>query len=204
MLDILFAIAAASGIQAAPAAAAPAAPQPSLKDIPGVTVNYYPVAGKNHKQLMESIAAQRPKAADGQPVPASTTWNVAANISKRTEGDQCTIAKADATFTGVAELPRLANPDKVDRKLLPNWNSYVATLESDAAAHLGFVYGKVNEVEQAIAAASCDGASAALDAATERLRAQERQFLDQRAAAKAAAAAAAAEAAKAAQQNAGN
>lgn len=184
MLDIFIAIAAAGSAQAAEPAAA--APQRPLNQIPGVTVNYYDVTGKNAKDFRKSIAAQRPAGADGLPVTVGSKWTINAAVSKRTEGEVCTIENANATFTGTVELPRLATTEGVAPQELANWNQYAASLEAEAAARLGFVQSQVGAVEQAIEAASCDGASAALDAATARVKAQENELAAQRAAAAAA------------------
>ena len=188
MLDILFAIAAAGSAQAAQPAAA--APERALSQIPGVTVNYYDVTGRNAKDFRKSITAQRPKGADGLPVTVGSKWTINAAVSKRTEGDVCKIENATATFAGTVDLPRLATTEGVAPQELANWNAYVASLEAEAAARIGFVQSQVDEVEQAIEAASCDGAAAALEAATARVKAQENELAAQRAAAAAAQAAA--------------
>lgn len=184
MLDILIAIAAAGSAQAAEPAAA--APQRTLSQIPGVTVNYYEVTGDSAKDFRKSIAAQRPKGADGLPVTVGSKWTINAAVSKRTEADVCKIENATATFAGEVELPRLATTEGVPPEELTNWNTYVASLEAEAATRLGFVQSQISAVEQAIEAASCDAAGAALEAATNRVKAQESELAAQRAAAAAA------------------
>lgn len=181
MLDILIALAAAQA--AAPAAAEP---QRSLEQIPGVTVEYYNVTGDSAKEFRKSIAAQRPKGADGLPVTVGSKWTINAAINKRTENGVCNIENATATFAGTVELPRLVTAEGVPAQELANWNRYVASLKAEAAARMDYVQSQLDKVEQAIEAASCEGASAALDAATARVTAQERALAAQRAAAAAA------------------
>ena len=198
MFDLFIAFAAAAGVQAA---AAPATqPAPALAAIPGVTVNHYEVSGNNIRQIQKSIAAKRPKAADGTPIAAGTTWKIDANLSTRTTDGKCEIASVTPTFTGTADLPRLTTADQVKPEVLQQWNAYVAGLESSAAAHLDFVRDRLPQVQQAVTAAQCDTASAALTTAIEQLKAQETAFLAEQAAKRAAEEKAAMERRKAAQE----
>lgn len=192
MLDLFLAAALAAGSQdAAPAATTPAVPAPAsagpaLEQIPGVTVQYYSVSGKNDKGIRKSIAEQRPAAADGQPIPASTSWTIDANVSKQTIDGVCKIAKVTPNFKGNAILPQLATPEKLKPEMLQQWNAYVAGLKSAAADQLAFVRNHLDDVEQAVSAASCDGASAALDGSLAKLKAEEATFLAAQAAQRAA------------------
>lgn len=193
MFSLLMALTAASAVQA-PAAA----PARSLQSIPGVTIKYYDVTGKTDAEVKKSIASQRPKAANGDPVPASTSWDIGAGITKRTEGSVCTTTAAKVTFKGAVELPRLADPSAVKPEFLPVWNKYVAELESAAATDLGFVSDNLAQVEKALVGIPCDKANDALNTATAGLKAQQRAFAEARAARVAAEAAAAKAAAGAA------
>jgi predicted secreted Zn-dependent protease len=169
-------------------AAAPAGR--SLQSLPNTTIRYYDVPGKNPQAILKSIAKLRPKGADGQPVTASTNWDIGATFKKRTENGVCRIVAATATFSATADLPRLVSPKALRREALDSWNSYVAGLESIAAANLWFVHDRIGQVEKAILASSCDGAQAAGAAAVDKLKLQEAEFTRANAAAAAAAAAA--------------
>lgn len=198
MFDLFIALAASTGVQAA----TPTAPQTpaTLATIPGVTVKYYDVSGKNIGQIRESMSKSRPKGADGNPIPASTTWTINASIAKRTTDGQCSIASVTPAFSGTAELPRLTTAEKLNPELLKQWNDYVAGLESTAADRMNFVRARLGQVQQAVGAASCDTASAALDSAVQQIEAQEAAFVAEQTAQRAAEEKRILEARKAAQQ----
>lgn len=162
----------------------------ALKALPSATIRYYDVAGKTPQAILKSIARLRPKAANGEPVTASTNWDIGATFKKRTENGKCTITGATATFAATADLPRLLNPGSLRREALDSWNSYVAGLEAIAAANLWFVHDRVGQIEKAIVESSCDGAQAAGMAAVDLLKKQEAEFARANAAAAAAIAAA--------------
>lgn len=185
MLSLLAALAATGAAQAATPPAAPAAR--TLKDIPGVTIKYYDVAGKNPRAIQKSIASQRPKGADGQPVTAGFNWNANTEVTKRTEGTTCTISAANVKFSATAELPRLVDEKALEPQELKSWNDYVAGLDAAAAMELGFYADRMGQVQAALVGKSCDAAPAALDAALAQLKAQEQQFVAAQVAAKAAA-----------------
>lgn len=192
MLTLFTALAASAAIQAAaPPTTATAPVQRMLKDIPGVTIKYYDVEGKNPGAIKKSIAKQRPKGSDGQPVTAGFNWNVSTQITKRTEGTVCTITAAKVQFQGTAELPRLLEPQKLDAQSLKSWNEYVATLDSMEALELGYFADRMGELEKALIGHSCEKASPALDAALAKLKAEEQQFVAAQVAARTQAAAAA-------------
>ncbi|QNM82540.1 DUF922 domain-containing protein [Sphingomonas sabuli] len=188
MLNIVLAAAlAALGQDAQPAATpavAPVATGPALEQIPGVTVNYYDVAGKNDKELRASIDQQRPKNAAGQPITAGTSWIIDASISKQTTDGVCKITSVTPNFKGTAVLPRLTTADKLKPEMLVQWNKYSDGLKTAAAEQLNFVRGRLGDVQTAVGAAACDQAAAALDASLEKLKTQEAAFLAQQAAAR--------------------
>ena len=186
MFSLLVALTAASAVQA-PAAA----PARSLQSIPGVTIKYYDVSGYTDGAVKKSIASQRPKAADGSPIPAGTSWDIGAGIQKRTEGSVCTTTAAKVTFKGMVELPRLVEASAAKPEFLQNWNKYVAELESAAASDLGFISDNLAQIEKALVGIPCDKTSDTLNTATAGLKAQQQAFAKARAAQAAAAAAAA-------------
>ncbi len=175
MFNVIVALAAAAAVQTAPASApvAPAATARTLASIPGVTVTYYDVAGKNGKAIRESLAAQRPKGADGQPIAGSSKYNVGAGINKRTVGDKCTVTEANLKFTGTAELPRLTTESAVDAPTLAAWRTYVTGLEAAAAAELAVIYDRLPEVQKAIVGSSCEAAGSLMSAALAKLKVEQ-------------------------------
>lgn len=189
MFTVLSLLFAASAVQE-PAAA----PARTLQSIPGVTVKYYDVTGKTEAAIKRSIASQRPKGSDGQPITAATNWDVNAGIRKLTEGSVCRTTAAKVTFKAQVELPRLADTSGVKPDFLTTWNKYAAELESAAAYDLGFISDNLSQIEKNLIGIPCDKTTEALNAATAQLKAQQRA-LSQARAAKAAAAAAAAKAA---------
>jgi predicted secreted Zn-dependent protease len=195
MFNLLAALAATAAVQAAPPAAPPpAAPaERTLSQIPGVTIKYYDVSGKNAKELQASIDSQRPKDPTGKAATGGFNWNVKTDVTKSTQGNVCTVSAAHVQFEATAELPRLADPAKLDPRLQKGWNDYVHGMDTGMANQIGFFADRMGDLEKALVGQSCDNASPALDAAIERLKAQEQTF----AAAEAAKAAAAAAVAKA-------
>ncbi|MCL6683338.1 DUF922 domain-containing protein [Sphingomonas alba] len=168
---------AAMAVQAAtPPAGPPTAARP-LKDIPGVTVSYYDVAGKNQKQIKDALKKLRPVGANGEPQAIKSSWDVGAGVQKQTEGDKCTIIGAKVTLEGKVELPRLADPAKADADTVKAWNEYVARLENVAALDFNFVSDRMPDIEKALTGQTCDAASGAMSAAVDRLAAQERGYM---------------------------
>ena len=193
MINLLMAFSALTGVQAAaptaPAApvAAPAAPARALSSIPGVTVKYYDVTGDNGKAVEKSLKAVRRAGPDGNPVPASTSWKADAQIQKRTEGTACKITSAKMVFSGTVELPRLVSA-KPEPAFVPQWQAFMQQLEADSAADLGYIYDNIGEIEKAVLAAPCETAGAAMQAATDSLKARVAALAAQRNAARAEAA----------------
>lgn len=176
MFNVILAVAAASTIQVAPApiaapAPAAAATARTLASIPGVTVTYYDVAGKNTKAIRKSLAAQRPAGAGGEPIAGRTTYDVGADVKKRTVDGKCTITEANLKFTGTAVLPRLTTEHQVDAQTLATWRAYVAGLEAAAAAELAFVRDRLPDIQKAVLASSCEEAGPAMNAALAKIEA---------------------------------
>lgn len=166
-LAALCAVPAAAPAQAGPAPAASAlAPVPTLAQIPGVVVRHYDVTGATIKELQASIAAQRPmNPATKLPIPSSASWSIATSIQKSTTGNDCRIASASPTFKAEVVMPRLADVSAVSGRVRTQWQTFVATLEQQQAAHLLRPYQRLSEVERAVLASSCEGADEAAAAA---------------------------------------
>jgi predicted secreted Zn-dependent protease len=180
------------GQAAAPAApVAPAVAVRALKDLPGTTIGYYDVAGKKGPEIQNSL-----KALDADPAAKDKyglySWDVGARITKRTTGTVCTVDSSKATFTAKVNLPRLKDEAKVDKAILPNWRTYVGTLESQAASDLWFIHDRLPQLEQSMAKISCDQAAAKWNTGLAAIKAELVAKITARAAARAAAASAAA------------
>jgi predicted secreted Zn-dependent protease len=157
----------------APAPAAPVAPpQPTLAQMPGVTVQYYDVAGKTIPEMKASMEAQRPAGATGAPVPASSTWSIGISVRRSTLGNQCKIVGAKARLTANVVMPRLAVTEGVPEPELRQWQAYVAGLEQQQVALLSQPLARLGEVERAAMASTCQGAQAAASQAIAAITAQ--------------------------------
>ena len=144
------------------------APGPTLAQIPGVTVRYYNVTGNNIPLLRASIAAQRPKdPVTGQPQAASAKWSIGTSLKKQTTGTACRIVGVTPTFKAEVIMPRLVNVEGVvvPAPVMAEWRRYVASLEQQQAATLHHVHSRLGEVQRAVMASTCEGASAAASAA---------------------------------------
>ena len=149
--------------QTAPAPATTAPAEQTLAQIPGVTVQYYDVTGKNIKEINASITKQSPGAAGGKAVPSSSSWAIGTTLNKATTGNQCKVTGATAKFSATVTMPRLVNAEQVPAPVLKQWQAYVAGLDSQQAATLRRPYDRLREVEQAAMASTCEGAQAAVD-----------------------------------------
>jgi predicted secreted Zn-dependent protease len=185
MFDLLIGLTAAISAQTVPAAA----PARSLAAVPGISVKYYDLVGKNDKALRK-LLEQRPKDAAGYPLVATKEWTIGAKVQKRTENGVCKIVGADPSFQAVAEVPRLVNPDALKGAEKANWQAFVAQAEADTAADLWAVHDNLGQVRTALLASSCEGTAAAIDTVSKRLMALDAQSQQRRAAAVAAKAAA--------------
>jgi predicted secreted Zn-dependent protease len=105
-LLILLAAAQAQAPAATPAPGTPsAAPARAVQDLPGTTIQYYDVAGRDartiQKNLKKILSTPNSTAARGY------DWALGMSINRRTEGTTCTVTSAKATLKANAYLPRL-------------------------------------------------------------------------------------------------
>jgi len=177
MLSILMALAAT---QAQPAVTTPpAAPARTLQSVPGVTVKYYDVAGRNGGAIEKSL-----KKILATPAPNNTAarvfdWSMGLKITKRTEGTVCTITAADADFTSNAYLPRLTEEASVPKDVLANWKPYAEGLEKTASDNLWFVADRIPALEQSLVGKPCDQAAPLWKAGVDNLNKQQNEFAKQ-------------------------
>jgi predicted secreted Zn-dependent protease len=150
-----------------------------LKDLPGVTVKHYDVAGKDGKAIEKSLkkilAAADPSTGSGRVF----DWNVEANVTKLTVGTTCTIKSVDATLTGNVYLPRLTEEARVPREVLDSWRPYVAGLEKMGAANLWFVNDKLPAIQKSMVGLPCDSVGGAWDTAMAKLRQESAAYSKQ-------------------------
>jgi hypothetical protein len=172
---------------AAPATAAPAAGARTLQNLPGATIQYYDVPGRNsaavEKNLKQLIAAPAPKNTAARVY----DWDLGMSIKRRTEGTACTIVEATPTLKGTVYLPRLTPEAKMQPQELASWNAYVAGIEKMAADNLWFVADRVPTVGQPLIGKPCDQASTLWNAAVDDLVKQQQAYAATLRAAKAAA-----------------
>lgn len=173
-LSLLAASAIATQAAAAPPAAAPAR---SLKDIPGVTITYYDVTGKNGQAIAKSIEKNAPRAPGSKEAQAGTTnWTMKAQFTQRTTDGKCSIASAKAVFEGQATLPRLTTEATVNPQLQQQWKTFLTGLENGAAANLGYAYDRTGDVEKAILGASCETVNTVGSEAIAKLRKEAAEY----------------------------
>lgn len=201
MLNLLIALAAttaqagygapAPAAQSTPPAAPPAMAAPStpaagrgLKELKGVTIKYYDVAGKDGKAIDKSLkkilAAADPATGGGRVF----DWNVDASVTRRTVGTECTIKAVAATLTGNVYLPRLKEEARVPAEVLDSWRPYVAGLEKEAASNLWFVNDRLPAIQQSMVGLPCDSAASAWETAMTKLKQESTAYSRQAAATK--------------------
>lgn len=153
-------LAAAALAQAAPASPAPApataavAPARALAALPGVSINYLDVAGKNMKSIQKSL--------DLVSIDPATkakrklfTWNVGAQVTNSTVNQKCTVQKATATLTSTVNMPRLPELARASKQVQADWQKYVSGLETEAAASLWFINDQLRGIERSMVGVDC-------------------------------------------------
>jgi len=162
MLSILMALA----VQAQPAAT-PAAR--TLQGLPGTSIQYYDVPGRNGEAIQKNL-----KRILAQPAPNNTAaqvynWNLGMSINRRTEGTVCTVTKATAELKANVYLPRLTDEAKVPAEELASFKSWSTGLETQAAQNLWFVVDRLPALQQTLVGKPCDQAGTLWTAAVDGL-----------------------------------
>jgi hypothetical protein len=167
MLSILMALAA---VQAQPAATTTAtAPARTLQGLPGTTIQYYDVAGRNGGAIEKNL-----KRILAQPAPNDTAaqvynWNLGMSINRRTEGTVCTVTKATAELKANVYLPRLTEEASVPAEELASFKSWAKSLETQASQNLWFVVDRLPALQQSLVGKPCDQAGTLWTAAVDGL-----------------------------------
>lgn len=161
--------------------AAPAAvPGRTLRDLPGMTITYFDIAGKNGPAIEKSLQKilADPAAKDTVRL---FTWDVGTQIVKATTGTKCSVKSAKSTLTAKVRLPRLVDEAKVPKNVIANWTTYIAGVENEAAANLWFLSDRLRGAEQSLVNMPCDQASAAWNSRLETVKSELNAFIAQRA-----------------------
>jgi len=167
LLSILMALAAA---QAQPTVAAPAAaPARTLQGLPGTTVQYYDVAGRNGSAIEKNLDRILKQPAPNNGPAQVYNWNLGMSINRRTEGATCTVTKATAELKANVFLPRLTEEARVPSDELASYKAWVAGLESTATQNLWFVVDRLPALQQSLVGKPCDQASTLWTAAVDGL-----------------------------------
>ena len=168
MLSILMAL---TAVQAQPAATPPVAAPASrtLQSLPGTTVQYYDVPGRNGPAIEKNL-----KRILAQPAPNNTAaqvynWNLGMSINRRTEGTVCTVTKATAELKANVYLPRLTEEARVPAEELASFKSWSTGLETQAAQNLWFVVDRLPALQQTLVGKPCDQAGTLWTAAVDGL-----------------------------------
>lgn len=167
MLSILMALAA---VQAQPAVTPPAAaPARTLQALPGTTIQYYDVAGRNGAAIEKNL-----KRILAQPAPNNTAaqvynWTLGMGINRRTEGTVCTVTKANAELKANVYLPRLTEEARVPAEELASFKKWSTGLETQASQNLWFVVDRLPALQQTLVGRPCDQAATLWTAAVDGL-----------------------------------
>jgi hypothetical protein len=153
---------------AAQAASPAIAPRP-LQSQPGVTVQYYDVAGED----ADTIKASLERAFNATKL---YNWSLGMGINKRTEGTTCTITGATATMKATVNLPRLTGGDKIPSDVAKSFGDYVKSQEQFASDNLWFVSDHLPAMQQALVGKPCDGVQTLWDQQTANLVNEQKAF----------------------------
>jgi predicted secreted Zn-dependent protease len=138
----------------------------ALAAIPGVTVKWYDVAGTTPEQIRKSKKAARPASPDdpSQRFDVLSTWRIDTSWATESTAGACRIVDAQAKFSAVVSLPRLAPAEGQDEKLRADWAGFVDSLAVYEARFLGYAADHASDVSRTIAASSCAKVNAASSA----------------------------------------
>lgn len=153
LLTILAAASMAQAAPAAPALQSVVAVRP-LSALPNTSINYLPVTGKNMKAIQKSLDAVSIDPATKAKVKLFT-WNVGAQVTNSTVNKKCTVQKATATLTSTVNMPRLVEGAKASKQVQADWQKYVSSIETDAAANLWFINDQLRGVERSMVGVDC-------------------------------------------------
>ena len=138
--------------------------------LPNVTVTHYDVTGRDGASVRRSIDAVRPtdpndkKRVDG-------LSNVQYRWRWRSDAKGvCTASPEDVTFSATVTVPRLVG-DRVSADLRKRFDRYLRSLLAHEDGHIRYAWAHRGEIATAINTASCATASAAAEAALQKINA---------------------------------
>lgn len=141
----------------------------AFADIPGVTVAYYDVEGRDGPMIRRAIDARRPTDThDRTRVDAISRWSMRWSLRGSAAGT-CDLDSVVITFAATVTMPRLTSPVMLSPALKADWDRYVAALERHEAGHVRYAYDHRDDVRAAIRAGSCATVAAAGKAAIARI-----------------------------------
>lgn len=133
-------------------------------DIPGVTISYYDVAGRDPAAIRRSINAARPTDPnDGKRVDGLSKWDFRWRWHRDGQG-VCNAAPDDIVFSASVTIPRLADT-KASPKLRQQFDRYLKTLLAHEEGHIRYAWEHRGEIVAAMNAADCSTTNAAAQAA---------------------------------------
>ena len=150
------------------AARSPLRPDRALAAHPHVR-SIYDVAGETEAAIRASINAGRPRdAISGQRIDANVHWTMSWGWPLDGRGG-CDLSRASVTFNATVTMPRLTGEERLPEALRNGWRAFILGLDRHLTGHLAFPYEHRSEVLDAIRASTCPRASAAAQAAMQRL-----------------------------------
>jgi hypothetical protein len=192
MLSILMALAAVQAQPATPPATAAAPTARTLQTLPGTTVQYYDVAGRNAGAIQKDLDRILKLPPPNNTAAQGYNWNLGMSINRRTEGTVCTVTKATAELKANVFLPRLTEESRVPGEELASFKAWSNGLEKTAAQNLWFVVDRLPALQQSLVGKPCDQAQTAWTAAVDNLIKEQNAYAQSLKTAEDAAAAAAA------------
>ena len=144
-----------------------------LQDLPGLTIDYYDVAGTDVQTINDSILAQQ----DDEISTSSNSWDAGTHLDTRDVDGRCSITDARVKFSARVRLPRLTTEKKALKEVREAWRAYVKGLENRQAADLWFVYDRLPSVETAVRRSDCKHALAAASAEVAKIKAAEAAYM---------------------------
>lgn len=140
-----------------------------ITSVPGTTIDYYEVHGRDVASIRATMDAQDTfDVHDHTPHAAVTHWYVNWHWPAAVGGG-CDLAHVRLTYSATVRLPRLVDTASVDPEVLKMWDRFMLALMTHEAGHVRHAYEHMGEVAAAIRASTCATANADGQAAIDRL-----------------------------------
>jgi predicted secreted Zn-dependent protease len=153
-------------------ASAEANPKLPFANIPGVSIQYYDVAGSNPKAIRRSINAARPTDPnDGERVDGLSKWDFRWGWHQDGHGN-CKATPEDITFSATVTMPRLSDAT-VAPQLRQKFDLYQLSLLAHEEGHIRTAWDHRGEIVKAINAADCITANSAAQEALRAIAARD-------------------------------